>query len=271
MKLPHMSPTKKDVDKFMDSVRNFNSRATDVIICSAMKSGTHWVHEIVSMLLHQTTEYNSHGELNDCNFECQTDWDRLEQWNSPRFFHTHLPLKYLPRKHVENEYKIIYLNRNPKDRAVSNFHFMQKKGVPVGSWKEFFDNFVLIDSLYGGWFSFTKEFEKAASQKRNNILPVTFEKLTTATIPTLRELATFLDVSADDKFIHDIADKCSFANMKNNKTDVASTINSSKTVIWRKGIIGDWKNLFTVAQNEKFDQMYEQKMKGCDVKFTYNV
>ncbi|XP_052098959.1 sulfotransferase 1B1-like [Mytilus californianus] len=227
MKLPHMSPTKKDVDKFMDSVRNFNSRETDVIICSAMKSGTHWVHEIVSMLLHQTTEYNSHGELNDCNFECQTDWDRLEQWNSPRLFQTHLPLKYLPRKHVENEYKIIYLNRNPKDRAVSNFYFMQKKGVPVGSWKEFFDNFVLIDSLYGGWFSFTKEFEKAASQKRDNILPVTFEKLTT--------------VSQSNEKTHFIL-----------------------------GIIGDWKNLFTVAQNEKFDQIYEQEMKGCDVKFTYN-
>ncbi|XP_076101034.1 sulfotransferase 1B1-like [Mytilus galloprovincialis] len=180
MTLPHMSPTKKDVDKFMGSVRKFNSRETDVLMCSAMKSGTHWVHEIVSMLLHQTTEYNSHGELNDCNLECQTDWDRLEQWNSPRFFQTHLPLMYLPRKHVENGYKIIYLNRNPKDRAVSNFHFMHKKGVHVGSWNDFFDNFVL------------------------------------------------------------------------------------------NGIIGDWKNLFTVAQNEKFDQMYEQEMKGCDVQFTYN-
>lgn len=56
-----------------------------------------------------------------------------------------------------------------------------------------------------------------------------------ATIPSIRELATFLGVSADDRFIHDIADKCSFTNMKNNKTDVPSTINSGKTVIWRKG------------------------------------
>ncbi|XP_063435939.1 sulfotransferase 1E1-like [Mytilus trossulus] len=185
----------------------------------------HWVHEMVSMLLHQTTEYNSHGELNDCNFECKTDWDLLEQLNSPRFFQTHLPLKYFPRKHVENGYRIIYLNRNPKDRAVSNFHFMHKKRSTC-------------------WVL--------------------------ATIPTLRELVSFLGVTADDEFLHDIADKCSFANMKNNKTDVSSTINSGKTVIWRKGIIGDWKNLFTVAQNETCDQMYEQEMKGCDVKFTYN-
>lgn len=58
-----------------------------------------------------------------------------------------------------------------------------------------------------------------------------------ATIPTLRELATFLGVSAYDRFIYDIADKCSFANMKNNKTDAPSAINSGKTVIWRKGNI----------------------------------
>ena len=27
------------------------------------------------------------------------------------------------------------------------------------------------------------------------------------------------------------------------------------------GIVGDWKNWFTVAQSEKMDRMYQEKMK----------
>ncbi|CAC5417900.1 unnamed protein product [Mytilus coruscus] len=270
--LPPMPPILKDVDHFMESLRNFNSRESDVILCSPMKSGSHWLHEIVSMLLHQTTEYNKHGVLLDCNFECQPDWDKLEQLNNPRFFHTHLPMEYLPRKHVENEYKIIYLNRNPKDRAVSLYLFLQgKEGVPVMTWNEFFENFVVIDTIYGGWFTFTKEFENAISEKRGNILPVTFEKLKIATIPTILEIASFLGILVDDNFIKDIADKCSFDNLKKNKIDGTTSIHpEGRATLWRKGIIGDWENWFTVAQNEKFDQMYQREMKGCDVNFVYN-
>lgn len=33
------------------------------------------------------------------------------------------------------------------------------------------------------------------------------------------------------------------------------------------GIIGDWKTMFTVAQNERFDADYAQKMAGCSLKF----
>ncbi|XP_071169135.1 sulfotransferase 1B1-like [Mytilus edulis] len=269
--LPPMPPIVKDVHNFMDSLLNFNSRETDVILCSPMKSGTHWVHEIVSMLLHRTTEYNSHGELNFCNFECQSDWDRLEKMNSPRFFHTHLPMEYLPRKHVENGYKIIYLNRNPKDRAVSQYLFLQgKTGVPPMTWNEFFEKFVVNDNIYGGWFTFTKQFEKAIVEKRGSILPVTFEKLKIATISTLLEMASFLGISVDDSFIKEIADKCAFENLKKNKIDTTVSIHpEGRSTLWRKGIIGDWENWFTVEQNELFEKLYHRAMEGYAVDFIY--
>ena len=36
------------------------------------------------------------------------------------------------------------------------------------------------------------------------------------------------------------------------------------------GVIGDWKNLFTVAQNDQFNDMYQKEMADVDVNFTFD-
>ncbi|GFR80541.1 sulfotransferase [Elysia marginata] len=60
-----------------------------------------------------------------------------------------------------------------------------------------------------------------------------------------------------------IADHCSFecmkANPMTNHEDVYS-IDSSVSPLLRKGTVGDWKNYFTVQQNEDFDRKYKEEM-----------
>lgn len=45
------------------------------------------------------------------------------------------------------------------------------------------------------------------------------------------------------------------------------TIDKSYCHFCFTGKVGDWKNHFTVQQNEQFDEDYEKKMKNTDLQF----
>ena len=111
--------------------------------------GTHWVHEIVSMLLTQTTEYNSKGDILDMHLEFQ-ETEQIEAVKGQRLMHSHLPISLLPVQHIAKYRKIVYVNRNPKDRHVSMFAFMRGKvGVPENwTWSSYFDKHVLNGNCF---------------------------------------------------------------------------------------------------------------------------
>ncbi|XP_052066360.1 sulfotransferase 1C2-like isoform X1 [Mytilus californianus] len=264
--------TEHGIEKYLETVRTLKTKDTDIILCTTMKSGTHWCHEILSMLLSQSLEYNTKGALHHMLLDVNAHFfDKLDEVDDPRLFTTHLPLHHLPTHHVKNGYKIIYVNRNPKDRWASNYTFLHGKlGIPDWTWDEFYDNMILKDDFFGGWFNFTREFEKAVQTKTANILPVKYEDLKLHPFSTIEKMAEFINVSHSEDFIRDITEKCSFDNIKKHKFDSSRIIDPKhESTLFRKGLIGDWKNWFTVAQNEKFDEMYREEMKNCDVNFIY--
>ncbi|XP_076115982.1 sulfotransferase 1B1-like [Mytilus galloprovincialis] len=264
--------TEHGIEKHLETVRTLKTKDTDILLCTAMKSGTHWCHEILSMLLTQSLEYNTKGVLTQMLLDFAAHFfDKLDAVDDPRLFTTHLPLHHLPIHHVKNGYKIIYLNRNPKDRWASNYSFtIGKLGIPDWTWDEFFDDMILKDDLLGGWFNFTREFEKAVQTKTANILPIKYEDLKLHPLSTIKTMAEFINVSHTDDFIREVIEKCSFDNIKKHKYDSTRMIDPKhESTLFRKGVIGDWKNWFTVAQNEKFDEIYREEMKNCDVDFIY--
>ncbi|XP_031609546.2 cytosolic sulfotransferase 2-like [Oreochromis aureus] len=87
-------------------------------------------------------------------------------------------------------------------------------------------------------------------------------------------LCSFLGLSPSAEEKERVKASVTFDNMKQNKMTNYSTFDTMNQTIspfMRKGKVGEWKNHFTVAQNEQFDEDYKQKMKNPDLKFRYEI
>lgn len=68
---------------------------------------------------------------------------------SPRGFKTHMPFQYKIGGDLETSpAKYIYTYRNPKDTAVSFYHF-SKGYFPMMDWETFFDRYLKGAVMYG--------------------------------------------------------------------------------------------------------------------------
>ncbi|XP_053413003.1 sulfotransferase 1A1 isoform X3 [Nycticebus coucang] len=88
----------------------------------------------------------------------------------------------------------------------------------------------------------------------------------------IQKILEFIGLSLPEKIVDHIVHHTSFEEMKKNPMTNYTTIPSdimdhSVSPFMRKGMAGDWKTLFTVAQNEQFDADYAQKMADCDLSF----
>ena len=123
--------------------------------------GTHWTWEIINMLLQGSPEYHRDSKTSFM-LEAIPDLKALGAVPSPSVLNTHLPYRWLPRKHVENGGKIVHVIRNPKDVCVSMYHFL--KGIPyMGTnidkvtWEQYLDNFVFCDGKVHIKFRYRKK------------------------------------------------------------------------------------------------------------------
>ncbi|XP_046574282.1 sulfotransferase 1B1-like [Haliotis rubra] len=81
----------------------------------------------------------------------------------------------------------------------------------------------------------------------------------------VRRMAEYLDRPLPEKTYVEIAEACSFINLKHANEKIKDQTyhfqwQQGKSGYFRKGKTGDWKNYFTVAQSEKFEKIYEAKI-----------
>ncbi|KAM4651440.1 sulfotransferase 2B1-like [Discoglossus pictus] len=247
----------------------------DIYNVTYPKSGTNWMIEILNLI-------KCNGDFKCCEnsptfmrspwYETANGQLQIKDLSSPRVLSSHLPFHIFAKSYFTSKAKIIYTIRNPKDVVVSLFHFVKILSFykDPENFQEFLEDFLQGNTMYSAWFDHVKGWMKMKDDSR--FFLITYEELNQDLRGSVVRICKFLGKELDNAAIDSVVEHSSFKAMKDNKMTNFSLapqdyIDQSKGSFMRKGICGDWKNHFTVAQSEYFDKIYEEKMKDLNMKF----
>uniref|UniRef100_H2RRG9 Sulfotransferase n=1 Tax=Takifugu rubripes TaxID=31033 RepID=H2RRG9_TAKRU len=257
-----------------EKVQSFQARPDDILVATYPKAGTTWVSYILDLLYFGQTSperqtsipiYERVPYLESSFPNLDSGIELLEKLpTSPRIIKTHFPVQFVPKSFWEQNCKIIYVARNAKDNMVSYFHMdrMTLTQPDPGDWNTYFQRFMQGQMLYGSWYDHVNGWWKK-KQSYTNIHYMFYEDMIEDTGREINKLCNFLGLSPSEQLKTQISGKVNFNSMKNNNMVNYSTfgvMDFNVSRFMRKGKVGDWKNHFTVAQNEEFDEDYKKKI-----------
>ncbi|XP_039603547.1 amine sulfotransferase-like isoform X1 [Polypterus senegalus] len=265
--------------EYLDSLENFEIRDTDILAVTYPKSGTVWIQYILALMYYGNEVNGPDGKLTvDVAPWIEAEMESLNynERPSPRVFVSHLPHYLVPKGLRKGRGKVIYLARNPKDVAVSFYHFhnYSKTLENQNSFDEFFYKFLTGEVFCSSWFDHVKGWFNSSNDF--DILFLTYEDMVKDLRTEIMKISKFLERNCDDRKIDEMVEKCTFQNMKNDKNANYQLLHDSfldhaKGKFLRKGKVGDWKNYFTVKQNETFEKVYQEQMKDCPVELIWDI
>lgn len=259
----------------------------DIIQVSYPKSGTHWVQQIIQLILGRGESASDFVEFTKrAPILEQQGEEALEGMKRPRLIKTHLRLGQIP---YSEKAKYVYVARNPWDTCVSGFNFV--KELPVYGFEGSFDEH--LDIFLGGNGGFGDVFAHLISGYENrmkaNVFFLTYEELKADTRGALLKLAFFLGaehgraLEESEILMETILKKSSVSYMKNIYTarqavfcdlflrnpevDRASSDGNENGEIKfvREGKVGSWTGYFTREQLEKIEMKISQVEQKSDV------
>uniref|UniRef100_A0A673FIX0 Sulfotransferase n=1 Tax=Sinocyclocheilus rhinocerous TaxID=307959 RepID=A0A673FIX0_9TELE len=246
------------------TVKNFQARTDDILIATYPKAGESTLQTPSQFLLNikslptYTPKYFSPSLFQD------------KPPGTSLFDQLTLAVEIIPKLLRISLRRSTSLSRNAKDNAVSYFHFdRMNMGEPEpGDWNTYLQTFMEGKKVFGPWYDHVSGWWEK-EQTYSNLIYMFYENLVEDTGREVERLCSFLGLSISAEQREKITKGVQFDAMKQNKMTNYSTVpvmDFKISPFMRKGKVGDWKNNFTVAQNEQFDEVYKEKMKNT-VKF----
>ncbi|NXX08535.1 ST3A1 sulfotransferase, partial [Larus smithsonianus] len=265
--------------EYVASLEDFEIKDSDIFLTTYPKSGTVWTQNILSLIIH---EGHRNGTENMETME-RIPWLEYNVKNKdyadlplPRVFATHLPYYLVPRDLRNKRARVIYVSRNPKDVMVSYYHFSKYMSAveEVADFNLFMERFLagkVLGSSWldhvAGWYSHAEDF---------NILFLTYEEMKKDLRSAVLKICNFLGKKLSEEEVDSVVRQATFENMRkdpraNYENLPDDLVAKDKGSFLRKGTVGDWKNIMTVAQSERFDQVLKEKMKILPIKFIWDI
>ncbi|XP_056141804.1 amine sulfotransferase-like [Lampris incognitus] len=263
----------------VDQIYDLELRDSDVFSVTYPKSGTIWMQQIL-MLIEAKGDMTVNKHRMNGNavpwIEARGKVKEFATELSPRVRTTHLQHRFMPLALRQKKGKVIYVTRNPKDVLVSYFYFHKVATMleTPKDFNDFFEKFMKGDVHGGSWFEHIKTWY---SQKDNmNIFFITYEEMIQDLHSAVERIAAFLGKDLTQEQSANVVKHSTFKNMKqipeaNYEYISSDLLDHQQGSFMRKGTIGDWKNHFTVAQNERFDKLFQDEMKDFPVQFIWEV
>ncbi|KAL7987823.1 hypothetical protein Chor_006742 [Crotalus horridus] len=260
----------------IDSLDTFEIRDDDIFIITYPKSGTIWTQNIVSLILHE----GHRDETENITLLDRAPWLEYNLLHvdfisrpSPRLFTSHLPYYLVPKGLRSRRAKIIYVLRNPKDILVSSYHFNNTNNNNK-DFSTFFERFLAGKVLCGLWLDHVEGWY--AHKSNFNILFLFYEEMKKDLRSSVLKICNFLGRELTEKEVDDVVDKAALNNMKvDSRTNYRFLFTDKmvlrKRIFLRKGTVGDWKNTMTVAQSEKFDHVFKERMEKLPFEFCWDI
>jgi hypothetical protein len=268
-----------------DEIADFALGDDDVIVVGFPKSGTSWLQIMVANLwddLHTCGGNlrkvpSLHGRSVDADGVRYYGYADCVTLESPRLIKTHLPRGMMPTRWPEHG-KVVHITRNPKDVCVSFFfelYYMQRRTAPgsevgVDDFAEHFSRFVAGNVPWGPYVENIvswREFDNP------NLFKLTYEEARRNTRDVLGRIVDFVGRPIAPGRIEEVVTKTKFESMR--KSEIRLQINhpdireDTAAPFMRKGVVGDWRNMFTVAQNEIFDRTIVSRLEAHGVYLDY--
>ncbi|XP_060548158.1 amine sulfotransferase-like [Pantherophis guttatus] len=263
----------------LEAVEDFETRDSDIFIDTYPKSGTIWTQNIICLILY---EGHRNGTENICishrcaSIEYNIYNVDITQMPSPRVLMSHLPYYLVPKKLRGKKGKVIYIYRNPKDTLVSYFHFINSFRAVENSYnlEEYMERFLsgnvpssLVFDHVKGWYTHQNEF---------NILFLCYEEMIQDLRGTVLKICKFIGKELSSQEVDKVVEMSTFKNMKadpraNHVKTYEQCFGQTNVNHIRKGTVGDWKNIMTVSQSERFDNIFQAQMKDIPLKFIWDI
>lgn len=265
----------------------FEARDDDVILASAMKTGSTWLKALCFCIMQRQSCEGNNGKkvpedllaVRHPAFYVQTleiqvytanpPPDLSAGMESPRLFHTHMPYSALPESIKKSKCKIVYITRNPKDTLVSMWHFFNKLRTPEqGPYplEHVFESFCNGVFHFGPLFDHVLQYWNESLKLPHKILFLKYEELQRNPKEQVKRLASFLGKPfAEEEGVEEVIRGCSLERLKAlevNKDEVDPWVGMPNSAFFRTGVVGDWKNILTKEMSERLDQITSMKLKG---------